>query len=179
MRSALTRQDPNTIQTALNSWKVIASFLDRGVRTVQRWEQELGLPVRRPRGKQRSAVIALTPDLDSWLHKVPQGTLTSHPGNTKKRENLHVTTELLLKQTHQIMERSHRMHERVRNTLVLTSKLREKQLQRNRERRLGGQSQMVLVAKTTDCIPRMAPAREEAPELRQYGIQKSTGAGGR
>lgn len=55
----------------VNSWKEIAAYLGRGVRTVQRWEQELGLPVRRPRGKNRSAVIALKPDLDRWLQCAP------------------------------------------------------------------------------------------------------------
>jgi hypothetical protein len=29
----------------LNGWKEIAGFFGRGVRTVQRWEQQLGLPV--------------------------------------------------------------------------------------------------------------------------------------
>lgn len=55
----------------LNSWKEVAAYLGRGVRTVQRWEQELGLPVRRPRGKERSAIIALKPELDRWLHRAP------------------------------------------------------------------------------------------------------------
>lgn len=37
----------------LNSWKEVATYLGRGIRTVQRWERELGLPIRRPRGKPR------------------------------------------------------------------------------------------------------------------------------
>ena len=55
----------------LNSWKEIASYLNRGVRTVQRWEAELGLPVRRPRGKNRSAVIAMRSEIDEWLKSCP------------------------------------------------------------------------------------------------------------
>jgi hypothetical protein len=51
----------------LNSWKEIAAYLRRGVRTVQRWERELNLPVRRPRNRSRSAVIALCSDIDAWL----------------------------------------------------------------------------------------------------------------
>ena len=47
--------------------------MGRGVRTVQRWERELDLPVRRPRGKSRSAVIALAADLDEWLYRAPVG----------------------------------------------------------------------------------------------------------
>ena len=58
----------------LNSWKEIASYLNRGVRTVQRWEAELGMPVRRPRGKGRSAVIAMRSELDQWIKSCPTET---------------------------------------------------------------------------------------------------------
>ena len=37
----------------LDSWKEIAAYLNKEVRTVQRWEKSLGLPVRRlVQGKQ-------------------------------------------------------------------------------------------------------------------------------
>jgi len=58
----------------LNSWKEVAHYLGRGIRTVQRWEHELGLPVRRPHGKTRSPIIALREDLDNWLNDRPQAT---------------------------------------------------------------------------------------------------------
>lgn len=58
-------------QDILNSWKEISQYMNRGIRTVQRWERELGLPVRRPRGKGRSAVIAVRSELDQWLHSCP------------------------------------------------------------------------------------------------------------
>jgi len=51
----------------LNSWKEIAAYLNRGVRTVQRWEADLGLPARRPQGRGRSAVIAMRSEIDAWL----------------------------------------------------------------------------------------------------------------
>jgi phage terminase Nu1 subunit (DNA packaging protein) len=140
----------------LNSWKEIAAYLGRGVRTVQRWERELGLPVRRPRGRERSAVIALTPDLDRWLHKVPQGTLNCHPSNEGKREKLHLSTELLLKQTHLLFDRSQRMQEVVRNTLVLTAKLREQQSQRTRERLRLTEQRTILLSKTGELSSRAA-----------------------
>ena len=50
----------------LNSWKEIASHLERGVRTVQRWESELGLPIRRTGRGKRGAVYALVSELDLW-----------------------------------------------------------------------------------------------------------------
>ncbi|MGC2744236.1 MAG: helix-turn-helix domain-containing protein [Candidatus Angelobacter sp.] len=55
----------------LNSWKEIATYLGRGVRTVQRWESELQLPIHRPRGKNRSAVVAFRKELDDWLRATP------------------------------------------------------------------------------------------------------------
>jgi hypothetical protein len=51
----------------LNSWKEIASYLDRGVRTVQRWERELQLPVHRIGKGRRSPVYAVTTELNLWL----------------------------------------------------------------------------------------------------------------
>jgi phage terminase Nu1 subunit (DNA packaging protein) len=55
----------------LNSWKEVATYLGRGIRTVQRWERELGLPIRRPRGKPRGPVIAFRRELDQWLQSAP------------------------------------------------------------------------------------------------------------
>lgn len=52
----------------LTCWKDIARYMGKGVRTVQRWEQTLDLPVRRPRGNShKSAVLARAQDLDTWL----------------------------------------------------------------------------------------------------------------
>ena len=52
----------------LSSWKDIARYLGKGVRTVQRWERHLGLPVRRPIGaSQKSAVVLYRGDVDEWL----------------------------------------------------------------------------------------------------------------
>lgn len=52
----------------LNSWKEIAAYLHRGTRTVQRWEYQLHLPVRRPSEMPRGSVKAFTSELDRWLH---------------------------------------------------------------------------------------------------------------
>lgn len=52
----------------LTCWKDIANYLGKGVRTVQRWERDFGLPVRRPNGvHHKSAVIAHASDLDAWM----------------------------------------------------------------------------------------------------------------
>lgn len=58
-----------TNRRILNGWKQISNHLDRGVRTAQRWEALLGMPVHRPALKDRSAVVAFSDELESWLSR--------------------------------------------------------------------------------------------------------------
>jgi len=51
----------------LDSWKDIAAYLRRDVRTAIRWEKDKGLPVHRIPGGKRQAVFAFTAELDRWL----------------------------------------------------------------------------------------------------------------
>jgi len=53
--------------TKLDSWKEIAAYLGRDVRTVIRWEKKRGLPVRRLPGGQ--AVFAYQHELDAWSER--------------------------------------------------------------------------------------------------------------
>ena len=53
-------------QQSLQSWKQIAAYMGRGVRTVQRWEQ-FGLPVHRPSRHGKGAVFALVAEVDQWM----------------------------------------------------------------------------------------------------------------
>src|SRR5215472_8515415 len=50
----------------LDSWKEIAEYLDREVRTVQRWEKTENLPVHRHEHQKKSTVYAYTSELDEW-----------------------------------------------------------------------------------------------------------------
>jgi TolB-like protein len=50
----------------LDSWKEIAAYLKKEVRTVQRWEKSLGLPVRRLGQGKQGTVFAYKPDLEAW-----------------------------------------------------------------------------------------------------------------
>jgi tetratricopeptide (TPR) repeat protein len=65
MASSVT--DNPKSERALVSWKEIASFLNRGERTVKRWETERGLPVRRVPGGERGSVYAYPSELNAWL----------------------------------------------------------------------------------------------------------------
>jgi Tol biopolymer transport system component len=50
----------------LDSWKEIAAYLGRGIRTVQRWEREEGLPVHRLAHADRGSVFADSTELTEW-----------------------------------------------------------------------------------------------------------------
>jgi VCBS repeat protein len=51
----------------LDSWKEIADYLDRDVRTVIRWEKEKSLPVHRVPGGKRQGVFAFSEEIDQWM----------------------------------------------------------------------------------------------------------------
>lgn len=53
----------------LSSWKEIAQYIGRGVRTVQRWHSDLGLPVHSINGSTRGRVFAYKAELDRWLQE--------------------------------------------------------------------------------------------------------------
>jgi TolB-like protein len=53
----------------LDSWKEIAAYLRREVRTVQRWEKTAKLPVHRLQLEKHSAVYAFTSELDAWCEE--------------------------------------------------------------------------------------------------------------
>ncbi len=52
----------------LSTWKDISSYLDRNIRTCQRWEKEIGLPVYRMEESSRASVFAYRDEIDEWLH---------------------------------------------------------------------------------------------------------------
>jgi len=64
-------KQPSARLGILNGWKEIANYLGKGVRTVQRYERELGLPIRRPAGKSTGLVIATKAELEAWVVASP------------------------------------------------------------------------------------------------------------
>ena len=81
------RPDPDR----LDSWKEIAAYLDRDLRTVQRWEEHEGLPVRRHLHGKLASVYAYRKELDAWREsREPEAIPES--GATPKRELAAPTT---------------------------------------------------------------------------------------
>ena len=87
----------------LTSWKEIASYLGKGIRTVQRWELQFGLPVRRPNEKAKGVVYATCQELDLWLasqwsqrsHEIQRAFSGVHSGGDGKlRESIRKASAL-------------------------------------------------------------------------------------
>jgi TolB-like protein len=57
---------PTSPEDRLDSWKEIAAYVERGVRTVRRWEREEGLPVHRHVHRTAGSVYAFKSEIDVW-----------------------------------------------------------------------------------------------------------------
>ena len=68
----------------LDSWKEIGSYLRRGVRTVQRWESERGLPVHRLGQDRAQSVFAYRTELDRWWRSESSRGGPSQPRATRR-----------------------------------------------------------------------------------------------
>ena len=61
----MPRRDPQG-NDRLDSWKEIAAYLGREVRTVQLWEKNEGLPIHRHQHARQGSVYAFRKELDAW-----------------------------------------------------------------------------------------------------------------
>ncbi len=78
----------------LNGWKEIAAHLGKSARSVQRWERDLGLPVRRiPTPEGGSIVYALRSEVDAW--RAQQGELVANGVGTSPAQAGHTGTDTL------------------------------------------------------------------------------------
>lgn len=62
----MTELEMNRSEKPLESWKEIAAYLKRDVRTVRRWEKSEGLPVHRQMHQARGSVFAYPSELEAW-----------------------------------------------------------------------------------------------------------------
>lgn len=86
----LEKGSPGFIDTRLDTWKLIAQYLGRSSRTVQRWHAGYGLPVHHL-GGDASSVYAYADELDRWLRKrngsVPEGLLQRRAASNSASES--------------------------------------------------------------------------------------------
>ena len=102
----------------LSGWKEIANYLRKAVRTVQRYERECGLPIRRPAARSKGSVIATKAELDGWVSAtpiretflLPQSAVDNHARlaelhrNVKDLHQLRVEATLLRQELHKAFQ---------------------------------------------------------------------------
>ena len=74
----------SSLDGRLESWKEIAAYLRREVRTVQRWEKSPGLPVHRLQIGKQGPVYAYKAELDAW-YRDRRPELESDSSDKRKR----------------------------------------------------------------------------------------------
>ena len=62
--------DKREPQAPLNGWKEIAAYLGKSVRSVQRWEATLGLPIHRIRTPDGQIVYSDREEIDDWRRRL-------------------------------------------------------------------------------------------------------------
>src|SRR5262252_6078953 len=84
-----TKADALSLADRLDYWQEIAKYLGREVRTVQRWEREKNLPVRRlsaASDDNQPRVFAFKSEIDAWLalQSSPRALPANHSGTTSE-----------------------------------------------------------------------------------------------
>jgi hypothetical protein len=70
--------EPASAADRLDSWKQIAAYLKRGVRTVRRWERDEGLPVHRQIHRVLGSVYAFRSEIDAWQRRHSEQSRAAH-----------------------------------------------------------------------------------------------------
>jgi hypothetical protein len=115
------------MQVVLGSWKEIANYLGKGVRTVQRWERCSGLPVHRPSGSSKGVVLAFPAELDRWARR-QNGTETL-PSCLTIQKNLALSNELI-NQTRMLRDSTRELMKSCNQFLALSRRHRDEAARR-------------------------------------------------
>jgi len=106
----------------LSGWKEIAAYLEKGIRTVQRYERELGLPVRRPAGKSAGSVIATGVELDAWVMASPLREAFQLPQSSVDNVAPLAGIRANLQEMHRLREETEELRAALRASLELLQK---------------------------------------------------------
>lgn len=90
----MDRPSESSSAETFHGWKEIAAHFDRTVRSVQRWERTLGLPIRRiatPEGRQ--IVYAYRLELDDWRRRMDGTRIADAPPTAMEAPTDDIATE--------------------------------------------------------------------------------------
>lgn len=93
-----------TDRRILHGWKEIANYVGLGVRTVQRYELELMLPVRRAGKAGRSSVMAFSDEIDAWVGMAATRADSSSPNHVAPSEINHSNPVVLVEDREEDVE---------------------------------------------------------------------------
>ena len=94
------------VSNTLTSWKEIANYLGKSVRTVQRWEASLRLPVRRPNASDRNIVVAVPAELDAWIKQRLQPRKNAQLHCSEQLERMHKLVHLMVQETQRTVDKT-------------------------------------------------------------------------
>jgi TolB-like protein/thioredoxin-like negative regulator of GroEL len=84
-RARMSRVQPSP-GDRLDSWKEIAAYLNRGVRTVRRWEAVEGLPVHRQVHRTQGSVYAFKSEIETWRQSAARQPVSRSPAAAPARD---------------------------------------------------------------------------------------------
>jgi hypothetical protein len=120
MRHANNISEGSTSRQILNGWKEISKYIERGVRTAQRWEAFLGMPVHRPALKDRSAVVAFSDELDRWISRTATDALDANDEASKDvLVRVHENMSALAWQTSQLASHTNALQEQLKRSRAI------------------------------------------------------------
>lgn len=102
-----------------SGWKDVANYLGKSVRTVQRYERELGLPIRRPVAKASIAVIATKAEIDAWILASPLRAALRHTDVTANDSGMLKEFRMHVKELHQLRHETAQLRQAVNASLGL------------------------------------------------------------
>ena len=73
---------PQKSHERLDSWKEVAQFFRREVRTVQMWEKKEGLPIRRQQHSKLGSIFAFRSELEQWWAARSNVNFGNRPGDS-------------------------------------------------------------------------------------------------
>ena len=121
------RQESIKTPEILNSWKEIAAYLERSVRTVQRWERDLRMPIHRIGKGKRAPVYASVRELKFWL------STSGIPGQPELRAKVQAITanrKSFIEDSHRLLSNAHALAQSLAENTVRQRRQAE-QLQAN------------------------------------------------
>jgi hypothetical protein len=93
----ISKEPPRDLRKdRLDSWKEIAVYLGRDVRTAQRWEKAEGLPVHRQFHVKAGTVCAFQREIDIWLNNRRRVVSESMPQERLSDQSVHWSSPMEL-----------------------------------------------------------------------------------